>query len=130
MDELNRLFCETLAKLCRPFPGEMDIPVQLVGIAAIEIIRVDPGIAFGLSQFDLRCPDLFPVFVIRPTSCIVIDSTNNKVEILPSQIIFEPLDEFVKTLFVNFGKAIVGIGLTLHPDEADSVEGLIFGGGQ
>ena len=57
VDQFYSLICESLAKVHCSILGEMDVTVGMVWIAAIEVIGIDPGVAAGLAQLDLRLPD-------------------------------------------------------------------------
>ena len=128
VDQFQSLICESLAQNHGPFPGKMDATVGLLCIAAIKVIRIEPGVASGLSQLDLGISDAAPVLVVWSVSGIVVDAADHKVQIISTQILFEMFDQFCKTFCINLGEAVVGVRLALHPDEANCIERLIFFG--
>ena len=87
----------------------MDVTVGLLGIAAIEIIGIDPGVARGLAELDLSFPDLNPVVIGLPAAGIVVNAADDKVEIVSFEILFELIDEFVKAFFVCLGESVIRV---------------------
>ena len=88
VDQFHSLICESLAKAHCPFSGEMDATVGLLSIAAIEVIRIDPSVARGLAQLDLRLPDAAPVLIVWSASGIVVDAADHKVQIITTCLLY------------------------------------------